>query len=485
MCRETIRNTWYMRFVSFVAWALIFLLSHRQLRAQSEVYNVRDPGEVSHESNWVFDNLFPDAVLASAATEPAATNAAETVPLEARLASTSRAQPQQPILTRPSFTTSIEMPSAARERTLDLFGATSFVQSEMGRDLFARSRAPSTDIISGVEAKARATTDVGSLLGKSPTSLGTAVQKRTPIVSDPRVRGSRIGQLAASGSHWVPARIDLDTPVNKIDSRLINNVSVIGGPYSVLYGPGLDFVDIELIQSPRFQNGFEGHGTTGFDFSANGDQWSGLQRLWGGGSDWGFAASYGHRTGNDYRAGSGVDIASSYNSRDVFVTLGKDLCEDDSVEFSFLRLDQTGVEFPGYVFDMDYLVADAFELGYEIRNKPLFDRLDLQTWYNSTRFRGDSQNPSKRQEFPILDFLGYEGYTQADTMSTGFTVASTWGMVGDPQLTAGTDLRFVRQNLDEVALCPCKSKVIIRRFQNLRQSTLGCFLHPYCQWEND
>jgi hypothetical protein len=50
-----------------------------------------------------------------------------------------------------------------------------------------------------------------NLLGESTFAVGLGIQRRNPIVNDLRVRGSRIGSLGASGSYWVPARIDLDT----------------------------------------------------------------------------------------------------------------------------------------------------------------------------------------------------------------------------------------------------------------------------------
>ena len=55
------------------------------------------------------------------------------------------------------------------------------------------------DSVLGEEALTLSTTDVGSLLKKSSSGLSAGVQSKTPVVSDPRVRGSRIGSLAASG----------------------------------------------------------------------------------------------------------------------------------------------------------------------------------------------------------------------------------------------------------------------------------------------
>src|SRR5262245_55022911 len=96
--------------------------------------------------------------------------------------------------------------------------------------LRGREAAPS---ISGSEAQGRLSSDAGSLLFKSPAAISSGVQRRNPIINDPRVRGSRVGSLAANGSYWIPARIDLDTMLSKIDSRLVQQMTVVPGPYNV------------------------------------------------------------------------------------------------------------------------------------------------------------------------------------------------------------------------------------------------------------
>ena len=102
----------------------------------------------------------------------------------------------------------------------------------------SRASAPSSDAVLGLQSEALAATDAGSLLGKSNAVLGLAVERRTPIVTDTLARGRRVGQQAASGSFWFPARQDLDTMLSKIDSRIISDIIVIKGPYSALHGPG-------------------------------------------------------------------------------------------------------------------------------------------------------------------------------------------------------------------------------------------------------
>ncbi len=455
MCRWRFEDSRQWRLVVTVAVVIcVPALVPLETRAQSGVSQRRSVWGL--DATGSLGELSPEVVLADNSSahdknpEPVLASVSDAHTREVSLENSSRVQPQPPLAPRAGFAPAVPMPITAVQRSVSVFGTANFGQTDAMRELYARLQAPGTDVILGSQAKPRLTTDIGSLLGKSPQSLGSSVQRRTPVVTDARVRGSRIGQLPASGSFWIPARVDLDTSLSKIDSRLIEDVTVINGPYTARRGPGLDFIDIALVRSPRYERGFEGHGSTGFDFGANGQQWSGLQRVWGGHDDWGFVASYGHRTGNDYTAGSGIDIASSYNSRDAFLTFGKDLSDDSSLELTLLRLDQTGMEFPGYVFDMDFLVTNAFEMEYVLKDQPLFDVLSFETWFNDTRFHGNAQNPSKRDQFPLLNFYRYEGYTNVYALSTGFTLATTWGDEDGPQLTTGTDLRFIKQSLDEI-----------------------------------
>lgn len=331
-----------------------------------------------------------------------------------------------------------------------------FENSSLDRSVLRKARfgtlSFSNDLVRGREASSVISTDLGNLLRKSPGALSINTQKRTPIVNDSRVRSSRVGALAASGSHWVPAREDLDTVLSKVDSRLVNDVIIVPGPYSSVYGPGFHFVDFELLQSPRYTGGNEIHGRSSFDHQANGNQWLGQQSLWAGGADWGMRGNYSHRLGSDYKDGDGNHVPSSYQSREFTLAVGRDLGDQRSIELSLLRLDQTDVEFPGYVFDIDYLVTDGYEVAYIDSNPAFADRVETEVWYNRTRFEGNAQNIAKRPQFPFLNLIRYVGFTDVDSMSTGYRRARTWGDSSDDfGFTLGHDLRFVKQELNEVS----------------------------------
>lgn len=349
-----------------------------------------------------------------------------------------------PAIARPMTFSGADQPAS-------LFEDGAVTRSMLSIQRQARAATPAADVVFRAESKIRVTTDAGSVLGKSPSVLGVGTQKRTPIVTDPRVRGNRVGRLAAAGSYWVPARLDLDTMVSKIDSRIVHDMIVINGPYSVLYGPGFEFVDIELLRSPRYGETFELHGSTSADYQSNGEQFYGRQEIWGGDDVWGFRIGYGHRTGNDYEAGNGTPIPSSYKSRDWDVALGCQLTETSSIEFSYLRLDQTDVEFPGQAFDIDFLVTDGYEVEYLVVDQPYYDQLEVDAWYNRTRFMGSAQREGKRRQFPLYDFFNFVGFTDVDSMSTGFRTAVSWGDAELSQLTAGVDLRYLKQELNEIS----------------------------------
>ncbi len=308
------------------------------------------------------------------------------------------------------------------------------------------------DRVLGAEAMPKATTDLGELLKKSSSAPAVQVQAKTPIVHDPRIRGSRVGSLAAAGSHWVPARADLDTIVSKFDSRQIASTVVTAGPYTSLLGPGFEFIDVQLLGSPRYTDGLQWHGSTAADYRANGRQYFGQQSILVGAENWGSRFNYSNRGGDDYMDGGQILIPSGYHSQEMTLALGRDW-QNDSLELNVLRLDQTNVVFPGYVFDIDDLVTDGYEVTHTHRGSGLFDAVATEAWYNRTRFNGDAQNLQKRPFFPVLDAIGYLGSTDVDSMSTGYRQAFVLGGTDNDlyKLSIGHDLRFVKQELNEIS----------------------------------
>lgn len=359
------------------------------------------------------------------------------------------AQPVQPQVLQPQPAPRAQTP--AERATTDRVFAGGAPRSNVRLVSRPVARRTAADSVLGIESQARSASDAGSLLGRSTRGKGVTTQRRSPIITDPRIRGSRVGQLAASGSHWVPARIDLDTILSKVDSRAISSVAIIRGPYASRYGPGFEFLDFELLASPRSDSGTMTGGSTSLDYQTNGERWYGRQTAMAAGEDWGVRFGYGHRTGSDYESGDGVGIPSSYKSRDMDLVLGWDVTDGQSIETYWLHQDQTDVELPGQAFDIDSSVTSAFGATWIDETVSWADRLEIETWYNETQLEGNAQSAGKRRTFPFLAGLNFIGTTDVESLSTGARTEATWELDSNRQLAAGVDVRVVRQELDEIS----------------------------------
>jgi iron complex outermembrane recepter protein len=358
---------------------------------------------------------------------------------------------------------------------------------------------PSASVaIGGAASTVLASTDAGDFLYKSSSVQGVETQKRQPIANETRVRGEHLGEVQtfADGAYWFPARQDLDTFLSKIDSGIIRDAIVIKGPYSVLYGPGLSFIDIETEPTMRSTEGTQWHGRMLSTYRFNGEQLYGRASIWGGGEDWGTRLSYGQRIGNNYRIGADSPaedpagfadndhMESRYNARDIDFAFGYDLSPTDHLEFGYLRLDQTGVEFPGQVFDTAFLITNGWRLRYTSENKDLYDLLTVDGWYNRTSLAGNAQTADKRRQIPLLNDINFVGFTDIDEASTGYRAAMTWGRAKCPQLTVGTDFRYLDGALNEfdnVLMTPCNGgaqNFPIPRNHELDFGVFGQYIYP-------
>jgi outer membrane receptor protein involved in Fe transport len=338
-------------------------------------------------------------------------------------------------------------PSSAAEAIFGSAGGSTPTPTALGGNVGA-GQATS---VGGGQAIGLATTDVGDLLSRSPSSPSVEVQRRNPSTTDPHIRGYRYPQILsfADGAFWFPARLDLDTVVSKIDSSQIRNVNVIRGPYSVRYGPGFAFLDIETLGTERYADGWEGHGQSYLIYKTNGDQWRGRQNFWGGSTDWGVRVGYDLMAGVDYTSGSGVQIPASYNSQNLDFAFGYDFSPDSRLELRILRQDLHDTEFPGQVFDINQLISDGYAARYTLKNQEYFGLLAVDGWYNETRLNGDDFRPSKLRQIPQLAQVGLLGVTDADLQSAGFRAAVTWGEDKCTQVTLGVDTRYLSQKLNE------------------------------------
>ena len=335
--------------------------------------------------------------------------------------------------------------------------------SLIGTALGGFGTTPASDqTTSKTETQQAAPTDVASALTQTNNVQNVEVQHRSPVSTDPYVRGYRGGQVytQADGVYWTPARRDLDSMLSKIDPDMMQDVSVIPGPYGLRYGPGLAFIDVTRESTPRYECGFESHFDTAGSVRSNGGQIYGRETVTGGDKDWGFIGSYGERSGSDYTSGDGTKIPSSYHNQDAWGELSYDINRYRRIDIAYQRLDQSNTEIPCEFFDIAQLDTYGVQLRVADTN-PMspWTSSKVEAWYNRTEFRGVTPlaNPGfpviERVNFSLTDYFGttthLTGTTQGALSSSGARVAATFGELDDTHVSVGADLRYVEQIIGE------------------------------------
>ncbi len=305
----------------------------------------------------------------------------------------------------------------------------------------------SESVTGGAQPLFRNAKDAGTMLLDSPTSSNISLFRR-PSATDPHVRGFHQRQLYSGldGGQWIAARWDLDTIVSKIDSGVVEDVIVIKGPYSAVYGPGFAFIDVVTVPTPRYCCPTHTARSI-FNWSENGQGVYGRQVIEGGNSYWGFRMNAGFRTANDYESGNDTLIRGSYKHRDIDFALGYDFTPDDRLEFNYVRLDLTDAEFYNQPTDIDFLVTNGFTGRFESDYGMMYDHYVVDAWYNRTRLAQSGGSV-------LVDPLNPTGFgllvnTYVDQITYGSRSAITWGDKDCSHLTLGSDYNNIQQELLE------------------------------------
>ena len=218
----------------------------------------------------------------------------------------------------------------------------------------------------------------------------------------------------------VKTRLDIDSVLSQIDPGIVENITVIDGPYTSLFGPGFAFINVDLLPVPRYPNGPESHSETSFLYGSNGQTLYTRENILGGGKDWGARVSYGLRTGNDYLTGGAnpYRVPSSYQKWDGLFAVSADLSPIARFEFDYIRCEMNNVELPGVVYDLNNSTNNQFNLSYIVQEDRKGPKdLVFQTWFQQTGYSGDALRPSKRetlyhQFFTLPTFDDYPVNTQ-------------------------------------------------------------------------
>lgn len=339
----------------------------------------------------------------------------------------------------------------------------SSLSSENLRDLAQLDAPPTADVVGRGQVSTVAPTDLGSLLEKSDDVQTVKAQQRSPIAFDPKVRGYRFGQIysQSAGEYFLPARLDLDSMLNKVDPYLIQRVTVIPGPYGLRYGPAFSYIDVVPIDTPRSACGPEWHNHFSIMTRGNGGQILGQDTVSAGGQNYGVISSYGNRSGSDYRAGNGQLIPSSYHSQNVLMQYGFDTA-NGRVEFRYNRFELWDTEYALQMFDVSSLKTNSFSLNYAGVDPTTDAQTLAQVWYNDTGFNGNNLNNSKREiRARVADGLNndfnttlfnpssFAGFVAGNLMNTGARLVRTYGEEAGEYTRVGADVRYVTQSTSE------------------------------------
>lgn len=92
--------------------------------------------------------------------------------------------------------------------------------------------------------------------------------------------------LEKAGSvNQLKTRVDIDALFSQVDPGIVQDITVIDGPYSSLYGPGVAFLVADLNQSQRYDDDFQGHASLASSYGTNGGALDTRANAWGGGLD--------------------------------------------------------------------------------------------------------------------------------------------------------------------------------------------------------
>lgn len=375
------------------------------------------------------------------------------------------------LISRPSLSTDTSslVDSASFQEQLEEVHGTSDV---------GLAESPATDIVTAQTFNLTATPDVGETLVSNATTQTVRARQRSPVGFDPRIRGQYTGQIytAHDGAYQFPVRSDLDGVFSKIDQSLIGNVQVYSGPYTVRYGSGFSFLNVDTIPAPRYFCGWENHIRLGTNVRTNGGQTYNTMTLFGGGESLGYFANVGYRKGSDYAAGNGLLVPSSYDAFNLFSGIGYDIDRQTRSELRYTHIDQDNTEYAGQFFDVDDLKSDGLTHSLIHRDERAGFGYRVDSWANYTTFNGDTTNGSKRRiDFPVLQRVddalaaigtpintgpsptpvialpGQEffGTVDGDLLSAGMRAGITQELDRDSTIGAGVDFRYVRQEIDE------------------------------------
>ncbi len=316
--------------------------------------------------------------------------------------------------------------------------------------------APTMDtvVITGVAPSAPLTFTTDPKIPRQPlpASDGTDYLKTIPGFSairnggtngDPVLRGmfgSRLNLLTngASMPGACPAR--MDAPSSYISPENFDQLTVIKGPQTVLWGPGASAGTIKFDRdTPRFTGAgvrFDGS-LLGGSFGRNdqaADLTVGNEKVYTR-----FTANHSHS--QDYKDGDGNTVPSRWDKWNADVTLGFTPDADTLYELTAGTGDGEA-RYAGRGMDGAQFKRETFGLRFEKRNiGTVLDRVEAQLYYNYADHVMDNytlRSPDPMSSMPM------RMASDVDRATWGGRFAGTWNLSADVELVTGMDFQQSR-----------------------------------------
>lgn len=264
------------------------------------------------------------------------------------------------------------------------------------------------------------------------TIPGFAVTRKGGTDGDALFRGmagSRLGVMIDGENILGGCNARMDAPTAYIYPEIYDELTVVKGPQSVLYGPGNSAATVMFERKvERFDAaGMRFHGSA---LAASADRTDVLADVQAGAGQGYIQLTGSDSTANDYQDGDGNKVHSQYHRYSGHAALGWTPDDDTRVEISGAQSDGEAA-YADRGMDGTQFRRDSANLSFERDNlSPLVEKIEANIYDNSVDHIMDDQE---------LRRPGMMGYANLTRDTTGGRFASTLAVAEADLLTLGVD----------------------------------------------
>ncbi len=207
----------------------------------------------------------------------------------------------------------------------------------------------------------------------------SAIRKSGTYAADPVFRGFKQEQLTIVNDGGLSANAAcpnrMDPPTSQIMMNQVEEIEVLKGPHSFRYGPSMGAVINFKSAAPQFENPQKVFGRVNTGYETNGQVVRTEGVLGFRTQKWELAGLGSYSTGNDYKAGNGETIPSSFSRGAAGVQVAFQPKKGETITGSAIRNFARDTRFP--TLQMDLLTDDTWMLqaGYK--------KAATQRWYKT------------------------------------------------------------------------------------------------------